>query len=224
MSIELATTEELQQSDNTGLQTYLNVVLKRRSIRKLTSGPITDEVIRHILEAGRWSPSSGNSQPARIVVIKERQNEFWDFVANTLQQKLQGDQLERALNRIPGYRSGIFTLLFYEDTTISNNPPLPGGAEVWKNFAAQAMGIVQANVWNAIAAAGLAASNQHINLQIEDELRDFLGVPATWKSYSMFPVGYANETPVEGSRHAHESIIFYEHGPLDRSVEVLSQE
>jgi predicted oxidoreductase (fatty acid repression mutant protein) len=213
MSTELETTDEILQPDHTGLQTYLGHVLKRRSIRKLTSGPISDEVLRNILEAGRWSPSSNNSQPARIVVIKERQAEFWDFVANALRQKLQGEQLERALSRIPGYRSGIFTLVFYEDTEVSNNPPFPGAEELWKNFAAQAMGIIQANVWNAIAAAGLAASNQHINLQIEDELRAFLGVPATWKSYSIFPVGYASETPAEGTRHPHEKVIFYEHGP-----------
>ena len=213
MSTESTTTDTILQPDQTGLQTYLGHVLTRRSIRKLTSGPVTDEVIRNILEAGRWSPSSNNSQPARIVVIKERNAEFWDFVANTLRQKLQGEQLERTLNRIAGYRSGIFTIVFFEDTDISNNSPFPGGEEIWKNFAAQALGIIQANVWNAIAAAGLAASNQHINLQIEDELRDFLGVPATWKSYSIFPVGYADETPAEGSRHAHEDVIFYEHGP-----------
>ena len=206
-------TDELLQPDGAGLQTYLDVVLKRRSIRTLTTGPITDEVIRNILEAGRWSPSSNNSQPARIVVIQERQHEFWDFVATTLQQKLQGDYLERALHRLPGYRSGIFTLVFYEDTTLPNLPPIPGIVETWKSFSTQALGIFQANVWNAIAAAGLATSNQHFNLQIEDELRDFLGVPATWKSYSIFPVGYANETPASGSRHAHEDFIFYEYGP-----------
>lgn len=213
MSTELTTTDEILQPDQARLQSYLDHVLKRRSIRKLTSGPVTDEVIRNILEAGRWSPSSFNSQPARLVVVKERQAEFWDFVANTLRQKLQGEQLERALNRIAGYRSGVFTIVFFEDTNVSNNPPFPGGEELWKNFAAQALGIIQANVWNAIAAAGLATSNQHINYQIEDELREFLGVPATWKSYSIFPVGYANETPVEGSRHAHEDVIFYEQGP-----------
>lgn len=213
MSTELTTNDTTLQPDQAGLQIYLDHVQKRRSIRKLASGPVTDEVIRNILEAGRWSPSSNNSQPARLVVVKERQAEFWDFVANTLRQKLQGEQLERALDRIEGYRSGIFTIVFFEDTAISNNPPMPAMAEVWKNFAAQAMGIIQANVWNAIAAAGLAASNQHINFQIEDELRDFLGVPATWKSYSIFPVGYANETPAEGTRHAHEDVIFYEQGP-----------
>src|SRR5690349_1509912 len=99
MSTELTTTDETLQPDQARLQSYLDHVLKRRSVRKLTSGPVSDEVIRNILEAGRWSPSSNNSQPARLVVMKERQAEFWDFVANTLRQKLQGEQLERALDR-----------------------------------------------------------------------------------------------------------------------------
>jgi uncharacterized protein len=72
-------------------------------------------------------------------------------------------------------------------------------------------------VWNAIASAGLAASNQHINLQMQEELRTFLGVPDTWESYSMFPVGYPAETPPEGVRHPHEQVIFYEHGPSSSS-------
>lgn len=213
MSTDLTVTDKALQPDHVGLQSYLNHVQKRRSIRKLTHGPVSDETIRSILEAARWSPSANNSQPTRIVVLKERNAEFWDFIERTLKQKLQGEQLERSLSRIPGYRSGVFTLVFYEDTTIANSAP-PAFAEVMKNFAAQALGIAQANMWNAIAAAGLAASNQHINLQIEEELREFLGVPATWKSYSIFPVGYADETPAEGSRHAHEDVVVYERGSV----------
>lgn len=210
----MAVSDTRVQVDDSELQTYLDHILKRRSIRKLASGPISDQTIQRILEAGRWSPSSGNTQPTRIVVVKERNAEFWDFIETTLKKKLQGEQLQRALARLSGYRSGVFTLVFYEDTTIANNPPPGLNAEVWRNFGTQALGMAQVNIWNAIAAAGLAASNQHINLQMEEELREFLGVPATWKSYSIFPVGYADETPMEGNRRSPEEIIFYESGPV----------
>ncbi len=200
----MAMTNETLQLNHTGLQTHLDNVLKRRSIRKLASGPVSEETISHILEAARWSPSSANSQPTRMVVLKERNQEFWDFIEATFKQKLQGEQLQRALGRLPGYRAGVFSIVFFEDTTI---------AEVVKSFAAQALGIVQANVWNAIAAAGLAASNQHMNLQMEEELREFLNVPSTWKSYSIFPVGYPDEVPAEGSRLDPQNVIFFEHGP-----------
>ncbi len=213
MSTETIITQETLQSSQTGVESYLQHVQNRRSIRKLAHGPVSDETIHAIVEAGRWSPSSANSQPVRMVVVKERHQELWNFIEQTLRAKLQGAQLERALGRLPGYRAGIFSIVFYEDTTIANNPPAGASPAQWKNFAIQAMGITQINVWNAIAAAGLAASNQHINLQIEKELRGFLGVPETWESYSIFPVGYPAETPQEGVRHPHENVIFYEHGP-----------
>jgi predicted oxidoreductase (fatty acid repression mutant protein) len=214
MSTETILTQETSQPDRAAVEAYLRYVQNRRSIRKLAHGPVSDETIHAIVEAGRWSPSSSNTQPARMVVVKERHQELWDFIEQTLKAKLQGAQLERALGRLPGYRSGVFTIIFYEDTTIANNPPAGGRPAQWKNFAIQAMGIMQINVWNAIAAAGLATSNQHINLQIEEELRGFLGVPETWESYSIFPVGYPAETPQEGVRHPHEHVIFYEHGPV----------
>jgi hypothetical protein len=215
MSTEIKPTDELLQSSQVGAESYLKHVQQRRSIRKLTNGPISDKTIHTILEAGRWSPSSANTQPARLVVVKERHQELWDFIEQSLKAKLQGPQLERALNRLPGYRGGVFTIIFYEDTAIANNTPTGMDAKIWKNFAAQAMGIIQTNVWNAIAAAGLAASNQHINFQIEEELRSFLDVPSTWESYSIFPVGYPAETAPENVRHPHEKVIFYERGPAE---------
>ncbi|GCE11596.1 nitroreductase family protein [Tengunoibacter tsumagoiensis] len=215
MSTEILTGENALQVDQAGLDSYLNHVLKRRSIRKLTAGPVSDETIRAIAEAGRWSASSGNSQPARIVILKERNTDFWNFVEQTLSTKLQGEQLERAIARLAGYRSGVFTIVVYEDTTISHNPPAGFNPELWKNFAAQALGIFQANLWNAISAAGLGASNQHINFQIEEELRSFLHVPETWQSYCILPVGFPAETPAEGSRHPHEKVVFYENGPAE---------
>ena len=213
MSTEIKIEGEGLRADQAGADAYLKHVQGRRSIRKLAYGPVSDETIRTILEAGRWSPSSGNTQPVRIVLLKERHKEFWDFVEQTLRTKLQGEQLERAISRLPGYRAGVFTLVFYEDTTIANNAPPQANAKTWKSFAIQAMGIAQANVWNAISAAGLATSNQHINLQMEEELRKFLDVPATWESYSIFPVGYPAETPAAGTRREHEEVVFHEHGP-----------
>ncbi len=209
----MATTEAIRQHDDAGIADYLTHVKRRRSIRKLSGGPLAGETIRHIVEAGRWSPSSMNTQPVRMVVVRERHAEFWDFIEATLRAKLSGAQLERAIARIPGYRAGLFDIVFFEDTTIAATVPPGADPETWRSFAVQALGIAQANVWNAVAAAGLATSNQHINLQMEAELRAFLGVPQTWKSYSIFPVGYAAETPAEGQRHPFEHIAYFEHGP-----------
>ena len=44
-------------------------VTTRRSVRKFKPDPVPEALIREILEAARWSPSWGNTQPWEIVVI-----------------------------------------------------------------------------------------------------------------------------------------------------------
>lgn len=50
----------------------MDVLYERRSVRKFTDEPITDEDFEYILEAGRWAPSGENSQGWRFVVIKDK--------------------------------------------------------------------------------------------------------------------------------------------------------
>jgi nitroreductase len=48
-------------------------IKKRRSIRKYTAEKVPDEIIRQILEAGRWAPSGLNNQPWKFAVIRDQQ-------------------------------------------------------------------------------------------------------------------------------------------------------
>lgn len=48
-------------------------ILTRRSIRKFTSQPISDEQIEKILRAGMQAPSARNKQPWHFVVVKNRE-------------------------------------------------------------------------------------------------------------------------------------------------------
>ncbi len=49
----------------------LDVIFKRRSIRRYRSEPIPDNVLKKILEAGRLAPSADNVQPWHFVVVTE---------------------------------------------------------------------------------------------------------------------------------------------------------
>ena len=61
--------EDMKVADYDGL---LGLLKFRRSIRGFTGATVPDELINKILEAARWSPSAGNSQPWEFVVIKEK--------------------------------------------------------------------------------------------------------------------------------------------------------
>ncbi len=47
----------------------VQAVTSRRSIRKFRKDPVPEALIREILDAARWSPSWGNTQPWEIVVV-----------------------------------------------------------------------------------------------------------------------------------------------------------
>ena len=42
----------------------------RRTIRDFTPDPVPDAVIRRILQAARWAPSSSNTQPWHFIVVR----------------------------------------------------------------------------------------------------------------------------------------------------------
>jgi len=47
------------------------VIMERRSIRSFKDKPIPDSLIRRVLEAGRFSPSAGNAQPWKFIVVTD---------------------------------------------------------------------------------------------------------------------------------------------------------
>ena len=48
-------------------------IMTRRSIRKFSDKPVSDEQIESILRAAMASPSAGNMQPWQFIVIKDRE-------------------------------------------------------------------------------------------------------------------------------------------------------
>lgn len=47
----------------------IKIIKERRSVRRFTKEPIDKEVIREIIQAGRYAPSAENSQPWKFIVI-----------------------------------------------------------------------------------------------------------------------------------------------------------
>jgi nitroreductase len=50
----------------------LQAVMTRRSIRKYTGQPVSDELVTRLLRAAMAAPSAGNQQPWHFVVIRDR--------------------------------------------------------------------------------------------------------------------------------------------------------
>jgi nitroreductase len=50
----------------------VNAIYKRRSIRKFTAQPVSEETLFDFIKAGMNAPSAGNQRPWRFVIITER--------------------------------------------------------------------------------------------------------------------------------------------------------
>src|SRR5580704_5629139 len=55
------------------IEAFLSVLKRRRSIRAgfMKDAPVPDDLIQTVLEAARWAPSAGNSQPWEFLVIRD---------------------------------------------------------------------------------------------------------------------------------------------------------
>ncbi len=51
----------------------LDIIKRRRSVRRFDGNEIPHEVMEQILEAGRWAPSGANAQPWRFIVVTEKE-------------------------------------------------------------------------------------------------------------------------------------------------------
>ena len=48
------------------------LIKTRRSIRRFTDEPVSDEFINNIIEAGTWAPSGKNNQPWKFAIIRDK--------------------------------------------------------------------------------------------------------------------------------------------------------
>ena len=60
------------RSEDLDKLSVFDVIHKRRSVREYQPTPVPEEHIRKILDAARMAPTSGNQQPWKFLVIRDR--------------------------------------------------------------------------------------------------------------------------------------------------------
>jgi nitroreductase len=75
-ALALGTGPDLTRAGNLGPQTgdldFFEVVGSRRSVRKFRDVPVPEEDLRRVLDAARMAPTSGNQQPWKFLVVRDR--------------------------------------------------------------------------------------------------------------------------------------------------------
>jgi len=51
----------------------LEAIKERRSIRAFTDEKVSEKDVERLIDAARWAPSAGNTQPLELVVVKDKE-------------------------------------------------------------------------------------------------------------------------------------------------------
>ncbi|WP_062236040.1 nitroreductase family protein [Fictibacillus sp. FJAT-27399] len=181
---------------------FLTSVQERRSyygIRK--EAVVSDERIQEIINhAVKYTPSSFNSQSARVVVLLgENHDKLWNITKETLRAIVPVDQFSPTEEKMNAFGSGYGTVLFFEDQKVVEGLQEAFAAyadnfPIWSNHSS---GMLQFVVWTALENEGFGASLQHYNPIIDEEVKKEWNVPENWKLIAQMPFGKPVAAPGE---------------------------
>lgn len=162
---------------------FLELVKKRRSIRKYKPEPIPEEKIDYILEAARQAPSWGNRQCWRFIVVKDESKK---------RKIASRDWIAQAPIIIIGCAY-----------------PGLSGSKSGQQYYMLDMGIAMEHMMLAAAEQGLGTC--WIGGQFDEEtVKNILNIPSEVRVVALTPLGYPDESPNPRDRKPLNEFVGYD--------------
>jgi nitroreductase len=168
----------------------LEAIKERRSIRAFTNKTVSEEDIRRLLEAARWAPSAGNTQPLEMVIVK----------ASETKQKLSEAALSQTL-----IQKASIVIVVCADVTRSSRSYGTRGEQL---YSIQDTAAATENILLAAQELGLATC--WIGAFHEKEVAKIINAPKSVKPVAIVPVGYPAVRPVVPQKRTFNEIVHYE--------------
>lgn len=147
------------------MKDMLSLIRTRRSIREYTDKMPADDIIRSIIEAGRWAPSGLNNQPWRLVIIKD---------------KAAIDRMACFTKYSKVIKSAPVLLVVFMDRDKSYH----------RDKDLQSIGACIENILLAIHSLGLGSCWLGEILNRKDEVAEYLALPKSYELMAVISLGY----------------------------------
>jgi len=206
-----AITGATMQDDNAGKEANIwNVIHNRRSVREFKPDTIPDKDILRIIDAARMAPTSGNQQPWKFLIIKDKNkiNQMKEacikraldrFEKNTNNQETKEQFTERINKQLSsGYFSApVFIIVLTDNNSMYPDynhwdGPLAGG---YLMLAARALGYGTVFITDAIS---------------ESITKEVLQIPDGYTRVCITPLGIPVEWPATPKKKKLEEFIVRE--------------
>ena len=186
-----------------------DIMFSTRSMRRLKTDPVPDDVIYKILDAGIRAPSGGNTQHWRFMVVKDTEvkrkvqqvyQKGWKEARSIYQGRsgpshMEEGKFQRLLDAASYLADNLaeVPVLIFACLKARPMPPGDAGAELAAKLARLSGSSIYPAVQNMLLtcrALGLGATLTTVCSLHEDELRPILNLPDDMSTYALIPVGY----------------------------------
>jgi nitroreductase len=187
---------------------FLRLVQTRRTIRVFKPDPVPDELIDKIMEAARYAPSGGNSQPWEIVVVKDRllRNRITEIMNEATASNYKLGQTRPREEQHPGDRrqrlhprfqdAPVFFVLF-KDRRLEDTYPL--SAKLYRGESITTSSMSNVFLYMQLAATSLGLASQWLSATAfplpQALIKQLLDVPRELNLYDTMITGYAAQLP-----------------------------
>ncbi|HUF42513.1 MAG TPA: nitroreductase family protein [Verrucomicrobiae bacterium] len=193
------------------------LVEKRRSIRGYDEDrPISEEMVRSILDCARWAPSGGNGQPWEFIIVRDPATRYKiaDIYMKQMEQKREMDLAVRGTAKMTGdgFRRAPVHIVIVGDPRVKQSYPIRTQLE--KAESHFITGLANATLLIHLAATALGLASQYVSdansPYMETMLKVLLKIPGPLRIYHLVPIGYAKGPVAAPPRRSLEEVVHFE--------------
>jgi len=181
----------------------LDLMKKRRSIRKYSPRKVADDVLREVLEAARWAPSAHNAQPWRFIILiadnmkqelAEAMADAWkvDMIKDGVLADARESMAAASVERFAHAPVLIVACLTTKDMLTYGDE---ARQRCERDLAVQSLGAATQNMLLAAHAKGLGACWFCAPIFCKEKVRKILQVPMDVEPQALIVLGYPAEKP-----------------------------
>jgi nitroreductase len=202
----------------------LDLVKKRRTVRKFKSDPVPEDSVEKIIEVARWAPSGFHTQPWEFVVVKKRETK--EAIIRALEKHAPPITNSRpaaqsmAASQGASFRDAPVFIIVLADWRAKAGLP---GHPTEKNALVTSIycsSLASTFLYMHLAAASLGLASQWYSAasrpEAEREIKNLIGIPESLSIYDMMVLGYPAVPPSPKEVRSLAELIHYDDcGPRD---------
>ena len=189
------------RADGDDATTFMDLVKRRTSHRGgyLKDKDVPEEHIRFILEAARWAPSAGNSQPWEFLVVRkpETRAAIIDLAKKQLREKIEMEWAIRKTRRVgsdSGFRHAPVLILILGDPRSIEAYPVRTRLDKWQSHYFSSLANTVLTMVLAAESLGLGSQwlSDVASPYFATMLKALLSIPDPLQVYHLVPIGYVD--------------------------------